>query len=97
MSDSYLWLAKTNTQLNDYSSAKLILNNLLNTPKLKNKIKDEAEYYLGELELRQENYEVAKEILAQVAYNLKNMMMQSRIFTMPCAKARTGASSLMQH
>jgi len=73
-----LWLAKTNTELKDYSSAKLILTTLLDTPKLNKNIKYEALYQLGEIEFLQEFYTEAKDILLSVTDEASNKETRAR-------------------
>ncbi|RMF59293.1 MAG: hypothetical protein D6743_16550 [Calditrichaeota bacterium] len=75
-----LWLAKTDIRLDDHASARIVLSELLNTPKLDEKIRDESRYLLGESLLDRGQFAEAEKEFRRAAQTAKNRKVKARSF-----------------
>ncbi len=69
-----VWLARTDIELRDYASARVILNELLRQEKLDHEIHADSRFLLGDILYKQENFKLAEQEYlssAEVAKNKK--------------------------
>lgn len=75
-----IWLAKTNIALDDYITAKLILNELLRTEKLKREVRDESQYLLADLLFKQQLYAEAEQEFAKAVAQAKDKKIKAHAY-----------------
>ena len=75
-----IWLAKTDIELADYASAKLLLDELLQTKKLKNEIKEEARYLQGDISFKQNSFQPAELEYKAAAHTSRDKTVKSKAY-----------------
>lgn len=75
-----IWLAKTDIELTDFASAKLLLDELLQTNKLKSEIREEARYLQGDISFRQNSFQPAELEYKAAAHTSRDKSVKSRAY-----------------
>ena len=75
-----LWLAKTNMAMEEYFTARFILEELKDAEKIERDIRDEAAILLGDVQFHQEAFEAAKEAYRVAAETAQKSEFRGRAF-----------------
>ncbi len=75
-----IWLAKSNIEMQDYSSARLVLTELLKKEKLKDEIREESRFLLGEIHFKQQSYDPAELEYKAAAHTSRSKMVKSKAY-----------------